>query len=133
MTSTVFLDTTVFADRIFGRRELRREIDALLFGKRVVSSLYVREQFRATFLRAAVLVYNNLRETRDPWEVIRRTDHYRPHSRCFRMIMGRLLTSPCPGSRGSSSAGGSASWRGCLVVVGSGPELHFQTSERRHT
>ena len=77
MIHTVFLDTTVFADRILGRREKRREIDALLAGKNVVSSSYVREQFRATFLRAAVLVYNNLHETRDPLEVLRRTDHYR--------------------------------------------------------
>jgi predicted nucleic acid-binding protein len=73
---TVFLDTTVLADRIFGRRTQRHAIDEKLVGKQVLASKYVREQFRATFLRAMVQVYNQLRELRDPVELLRRTDNY---------------------------------------------------------
>jgi len=74
--SPLFLDTTVFADRLFGGGERARSIRALLANRPVVSSNYVREQFRATFLRAAVLTYNLLLEKGDPLEVIRLTDNY---------------------------------------------------------
>jgi len=73
---TVFLDTTVFADRFFGGRDARREIDSAISGHTVKSSGYVREQFRATFLRAAVMVHNALRTTPDPAEVLLQTDHF---------------------------------------------------------
>jgi hypothetical protein len=75
-TSKSFLDTTVFADRLFGTPAVRRIIDGILAERPACATKYVREQFRATFLRAAVLVYNQMHETGDTCETLRRTDEF---------------------------------------------------------
>lgn len=90
-----FLDTTTFADSLFGGSGVSRAIRELLKGHPVLTSNYVREQFRATFLRAAVLAYNHLAETKDPWEVVRRTDQYQFFTRGegakARKVIARLM------------------------------------------
>jgi hypothetical protein len=73
---TYFLDTTAFADAIFGRPEKRRAVKACLEGKTLGSSTYVREQFRATFLHASIMAFNELLVTGDPLEVLSLTDEW---------------------------------------------------------
>jgi hypothetical protein len=76
MSTEYFLDTAAAADGIFGARSTRHAIATLLCESGARSSSYVREQFRATFLRAAILLYNSLFETRDAAEALRRTDQW---------------------------------------------------------
>jgi hypothetical protein len=91
----VYLDTTVFADYVLGGTRQVRSIQAALTGRVARSTRYVREQFRATFLRAAILLYNQLLETRDPAEVLRRTDQFAFFTRGdgvkSRRVFARLL------------------------------------------
>jgi len=74
--SNSYLDTTVFADQLFGTAAEKKRIDKILSERPARASSFVREQFQATFLRAAVLVYNQLFETKDAIETIRRTDEF---------------------------------------------------------
>jgi len=77
MAASLYLDTTAFADLVFGDKKTRTDLSNLLSGSEVVSSQYVREQFKATFLRAVVQVFNNLSDTRNIVEVLRNTDSYK--------------------------------------------------------
>jgi hypothetical protein len=96
--STSFLDTTTFADRLFGKAAEKKRIDELLALRPAHSSSFVREQFRATFLRAAVLLYNVLEETRSPAEALRRTDDFdffrRGEGAKARKILAAILEHP---------------------------------------
>lgn len=93
----IFLDTTAFADRLFQRREIRERIFTKIGNRPAVSSRYVREQLRATFLVAAVALYNELVDARDVVEVQRRTDEFRFFTQGegvkARKILNRLLES----------------------------------------
>ena len=73
----IFLDTTTVADRVFERTRKKRYIERILVGYEVQTSEFVRQQFYATFLKACILVYNDLMQTMNPYDTMRNTDDYR--------------------------------------------------------
>jgi len=75
-SSPIHLDTPVFVERVFGRAEMRRLADALVKQPGATSSSYVRQQFKATFLSAAVLAHNKLKETGDIPDALEALDTY---------------------------------------------------------
>lgn len=62
MRKTVFLDTTIVGERFCGRPHHQIEIEELLDSSAAVATGYVADQFRATFLAGAVLLYNRIQD-----------------------------------------------------------------------
>lgn len=62
MSDTIFLETTIQADRNFSYYSKRKEIGEKLKGKKLVSSSYVLGEIKSNFLQNAITFYNLLQE-----------------------------------------------------------------------
>lgn len=71
----LFWDTPILALRVCGRRTEKAQIEELADKQQAVTSRYVIQQFRSTFLRSAILLHSLLK-TYDKNEVRRRLDQY---------------------------------------------------------
>lgn len=60
-----YLDTTLVAEALVGSRARQRSVRELLAGDDVMSSTYVREEFKNTFLKDAVAAHSLLVESED--------------------------------------------------------------------
>lgn len=72
MTDTIFLETTIQADRNFSYYSKRKEIAEKLKGKKLVSSSYVLGEIKSNFLQNAITFYNLLQECETTNEALAR-------------------------------------------------------------
>lgn len=72
----VYFDTPVFVQRMFGRSSEKAAVEHLVGRLSCTTSHYVREQYRATFVKAAILVHNLLRNHGNVGEVLRKLDSF---------------------------------------------------------
>ena len=71
-----FLDTPIFVHRMFGTVEERKRVERFVASGECVTSHYVKEQYRSTYLRAAVLLHNILRDKQDIPRTLRDLDRH---------------------------------------------------------
>jgi len=74
----LFVETAAHGDRHFGHPSLRRKIEsAIAAAGRAITSRYVREEFRSTFLASAVLAYNVLLDSERIEDALSALERYR--------------------------------------------------------
>jgi hypothetical protein len=76
MTDALFLDTTTQIDRIWEERVVRENIQKDFNNKKLFCSIYVKKEYKATFLNSAILYYNLLRSSRSIIEALERGEKY---------------------------------------------------------
>ncbi|ODM27098.1 hypothetical protein A7W90_13235 [Clostridium sp. Bc-iso-3] len=86
---TLFMETTVQADKFLGKRQVKNNIRNLCKGKKLISSTYVLGEFKSNFLKDATSLYNLVKDSFDIGEAIIRFSEV--YSKRISSRMGKLF------------------------------------------
>lgn len=73
---SLFLETTIFGDKIFGEKSRREFIRNIISGRKVHTSNFVFNQFKKTFLESLITYHTLLVDSPDPLMALRRSTKY---------------------------------------------------------
>jgi hypothetical protein len=91
--TTLFLDTTIQADKFLANKDKKAYIKEICKDKKLISSTYVLGEFKSTFVKDAILLYNLINDCETVGEAVKRFENHYKSRVASRMakLFGNLL------------------------------------------